>query len=81
MAIKYAVAWDNGNHASGTFPDRFDTEEEAQTFADNWADERNREDLSLTPEQVDECGGEGCYTAEVVEVDEPTEYEREGEGW
>jgi len=27
---KYAVNWDNGASACGTFPDRFATEEEAQ---------------------------------------------------
>lgn len=81
MAIKYAVYWDNGGEACGTFKDRFDTEDEAQSWADNWADERNLEDLGLSPEQVDELGGEGCYTAEVIELDEPTEEEKEGEGW
>jgi len=67
---KYAVNWDNGASACGTFPDRFATEEEAETFAENWARERNLEDLGLTDEQVEELGGEGCYTAEVIEVEE-----------
>jgi hypothetical protein len=73
MAITYAVNWDNGSEACGTFPYRFDTEAEAQEWADNWMNERNSEDLGLTPEQVEECGGEDCYTAEVIELDEPPE--------
>lgn len=66
---KFKVVWDNGASASGEFPYVFDTEQEAQEFADNWADERNLEDIGLTVNQVNECGGEGCYTAEVVEVE------------
>jgi hypothetical protein len=69
--MKYAVNWDNGNSACGTFPDRFDTEAEAEAFADYWARERNLEDLGMTDEDVEACGGEGCYTAEVIELDEP----------
>ena len=77
MAFK--VNWDNGAEACGTFPNDFDTETEAQEWADNWANERNLEDLGLTPEDVDELGGAGCYTAEVIEVeDEP---DNEGNGW
>jgi hypothetical protein len=68
MATKYAVYWDNGNGACGTFPQRFDTEEAAEAFADDWMNERNLEDLGMTPEQVGECGGEGCYVAEAVEA-------------
>lgn len=81
MATKYAVNWDNGGSACGTFPDRFDTWEEAEGFANQWAAERNLEDPGLTEADVDELGGEGCYTAEVIEVDEPTDEEQEGEGW
>lgn len=54
--MKYAVEWDNGN-ASGIFPERFDTEEAAQAFADNWLAEMN----NLEPDY------EG-YDAEVIEV-------------
>jgi hypothetical protein len=67
--MKYAVNWDNGGSACGTFQERFDTEEEAQTFADQWARERNMEDLGMTESEVEACGGEECYTAEVVEID------------
>jgi hypothetical protein len=66
---KYQVNWDNGGSACGTFPDVFNTRAEAQEFADVWAAERNLEDLGLTDEQVNECGGDGCYTAEVIETD------------
>jgi hypothetical protein len=68
MATKFQVQWDNGFNACGTFPQQFDTEGEAQAFADNWANERNLEDLGMTPEQVEAAGGDGCYTSEVVEV-------------
>lgn len=68
----YLVQWDNGGSDCGTFPQRFQTEAEAEAFATEWARERNLEDLGMTDEQVEECGGEGCYTAEVLEVeDEP----------
>lgn len=67
---KYAVNYDNGASDAGTFKQRFDTEAEAQAWADDWANERNLMDLGLTPEQVDERGGEGCYTAEVIELEE-----------
>lgn len=68
MTTKFAVNWDNGNGACGTFPERFDTEAEAEIWADNWARERNLEDLGLPEDEVEERGGEGCYTAEVIEV-------------
>ena len=67
---KYAVNWDNGNNACGTFPQRFRTAEQAEAFAENWMNERNLEDLGLTPEMVAGCGGEGCYTAEAIEFEE-----------
>jgi hypothetical protein len=67
--MPYYVNWDNGSEACGTFPQAFDTEAEAQAFADHWAEERNLEDLGLTSEDVEDRGGEGCYTAEVIEVE------------
>lgn len=67
---KYAVNWDNGAEACGTFPERFDTYEEAEAFAEYWARERNLEDLGMDDAAVNECGGESCYTAEVIEIDE-----------
>ena len=71
LMAKYAVNWDNGNGACGTFPERFDAEAEAEEFATDWARERNLEELGLDDAAVEERGGEGCYTAEVIEVDEP----------
>jgi hypothetical protein len=64
-AIKWYVYWDNGANASGTLPGGFDTEAEAQAYADQWARERNLEDLGFTDADVEERGGEGCYAAEV----------------
>jgi len=61
MVTRYAVNWDNGASACGTFAERFDTQAEAQAWADAWAFERN-----LDEEQPD---GEGCYTAEVIEIE------------
>ncbi len=68
MAFK--VNWDNGGEACGTFPYTFDTEEEAQAWADGWARERNFEDLGFDEAEVEERGGEGCYTAEVIEEED-----------
>lgn len=61
MATKFAVYWDNGASACGTFPDRFDTHEEAQAFAIDWVLK-----MDATRESDDEDG----YSAEVIEVDE-----------
>ena len=74
---KYAVYWDNGNSACGTFKERFDTWEEAEQWADNWARERNLEDLGMNDAEVEECGGEGCYTAEAIELEEDDELDPE----
>lgn len=71
--LKYAINWDNGSNACGTFPQRFDTESEAEAWGNAWADERNLEDLGLTREEVEERGGEGCYTAEVIEIEKAEE--------
>ncbi len=74
--MTYAINWDNGGEACGTFPQRFDNEPDAEAWAENWARERNLEDLGMSDADVEECGGEGCYTAEVIEVeDEPDEEE------
>jgi hypothetical protein len=70
MTMTWKVNWDNGSEACGTFPQAFDTEEAAEAFAENWAEERNLEDLGMTNEDVEAVGGEGCYTAEAIEVDE-----------
>ncbi len=80
--MTYKVNWDNGNSGCGTFPDVFQTEAEAEAFAENWARERNLEDLGLTDAEVEECGGEGCYTAEVIVVEDTPdvdEYDVENE--
>lgn len=58
--MRWAVYWDNGGNACGTFPQRFATEEEAQAFADDWMTEMN----AIDP--VDE--GEEGYYAEPMEV-------------
>ncbi len=64
----FAVNWDNGNGACDTFDERFESEQDAQDFADNWCRTMN----SL---EADYDG----YTAEVIELeDEP---DTEGEGW
>jgi len=34
MAGEWAVYWDNGREACGTFPERYDTEEEADAAAE-----------------------------------------------
>lgn len=36
MTKKWAVNWDNGAHACGTFKERYDTEEEAAQAATEW---------------------------------------------
>jgi len=59
----FIVNWDNGNGACGTFPNRFETEEEAEAFALEWEFEMNAEEGLVV------VGGEGCYVAEVVEVE------------
>ena len=70
MKTRYAVNWDNGGEACGTFPQRYDTYQDAEAFASYWARERNLEDLGMWDEDVEACGGEGCYTAEAIEVEE-----------
>lgn len=47
-AMTFAVNWDNGGKACGTFPYRFETEDEASVWAENWARERNLEDLGMS---------------------------------
>ena len=60
--MKYRVYWDNGAHACGTFPYVFDTYEDAEAFADDWADECNMRDFGTRTPDGD------CYTAEVIEA-------------
>ena len=63
MATKYAVNWDNGAEACGTFPERFDTEEAAEAFGNDWVAEMT----FLTPELTEEDEG---YSFEVIEIEE-----------
>jgi hypothetical protein len=65
---RFKVYWDNGASACGTFDDVFDTREAAQEFADTWAADMNRECEGKSPDEVEACGGEDCYTAEVIEA-------------
>jgi hypothetical protein len=58
---KYKVNWDNGKEACGTFPYVFDTEADAQAFADEWMHESNVRDG---------CDPDDGYSAEVIEVPE-----------
>jgi len=62
-APKFRVNWDNGRSGCGTFPYTFDTEQEAQAFADDWAAESNARD-GCDPDSDD------CYSAEVIQVEE-----------
>lgn len=62
MANTWKVYWDNGNHACGVFPYVFETEAEAQAFADEWSAESNMRDRR-DPESED------CYSAEPVPHD------------
>jgi hypothetical protein len=57
--MAWKVYWDNGRNACGTFPDEFETEEDAQAYADPWMAERNAEE-GLDPDD------EESYFAEVV---------------
>lgn len=68
--MAYAVNWDNGAEACGTFPQRFDTEAAAEAFAEDWV-------VEMTGLIEEDYEGEG-YSAEVIFVeDEPTEDEKE----
>lgn len=58
---KWAVYWDNGKEACGTFPQRYTTEDEAQTAADEWAAEMNAMD-GIDPESED------SYSAEPIQI-------------
>jgi hypothetical protein len=61
--MKYAVNWDNGAEACGTFPQRFETEAAAQAFAEDWQ-------VEMTGLIDADYEGDG-YTAEVILVEEP----------
>jgi hypothetical protein len=75
---KYAVYWDNGNHACGTFPERYDTEEEAERAAENWVAEAR---IEWGVEEDDEDGP----IAEAIEIIDPPAPDEESllrkEGW
>lgn len=55
----FKVYWDNGASGCGTFPQVYETEAEAQAFADRWVAEMCAQD-GLDPE------GPEVYFAEVV---------------
>jgi hypothetical protein len=59
--VSFRVAWDNGASACGTFPQVFETEDEADTFGREWAYECNVRDFG-TDDPVD------GYSYDVVEV-------------
>ena len=71
---KYKVNWDNGSNACGTFPYVFDTEAQAQEFADNWASEMNAE-AGIDPD--DEDSEDEPYSAEPIEVEDQPEPDEE----
>lgn len=60
--MAYKVNWDNGNHACGTFPQTFETEELAEAFAEDWV-------VEMTGLIEDDYDGEG-YSAEVILIEE-----------
>lgn len=55
---QWAVNWDNGANASGTFPERYATEAEAEAAAKAWEAEMGLEDPA------------GDYSAEAIEIEE-----------
>ena len=61
MATTYRVNWDNGASACGTFPDVFDSYEDAEVYGNEWADECNLRDFGTTEPEGD------CYTFDVIE--------------
>jgi len=65
---KYQVNWDNGNHACGTFPEVFDTEEAAEAFGANWRREMCLID-GIDPDDEDD----ESYSYEVIEIEEDDE--------
>jgi hypothetical protein len=68
--VKYKVNWDNGESACGTFPQVFDTEDDAQEFADSWVNEMCSRD-GIDPDSED------AYFAEVIQVPEEAKYDEE----
>lgn len=58
---KWKVVWDNGNHASGEFPELHDTEEEAEAAGKEWVSNM---------EMSDPDAPEDSYTFDVVEVED-----------
>jgi hypothetical protein len=61
--VHYAVDWDDGGSACGTFDDRWETYEHARKWADRWAREGNCDDHGLSDADVAKVNGQGCYTA------------------
>lgn len=61
LVTKYRVVWDNG-HACDSFPDLYDTEEDAEMAGNNWRTEMIAMDDN--PEEAAEA-----YSYEIVEVE------------
>jgi hypothetical protein len=55
---QWAVNWDNGANASGTFPERYATEAAAEAAAADWEADMGLEDPA------------GDYSAEAIEIEE-----------
>lgn len=62
MSTKFAVSWDNGASACGTFPWRFDTEADAEAYGREWAYESNVRDFG-DPDPLD------GYSYEVIAIE------------
>ena len=59
--MKWLVTWDNGNGACGSFPQEFDSWEDADAHGKEWADESNAR-AGIDPDVED------GYSYDVVEV-------------
>lgn len=60
----YVVVWDNGDGASGTFPEEFETETAAQEYGERWAHDSNVRDFG-------KADVEDGYSFEVEEKEVP----------
>jgi peptide subunit release factor RF-3 len=65
MAIKYAVYWDNGNGACGTFEQRFDTEEARSMDAKD----QTKLDEAIAGRVYDALPHGGFEVGDTIEVD------------
>jgi hypothetical protein len=75
MKLVYRVYWDNGASACGTFPQIFDTEEEADAYGEQWAKECNlRDGLN---EEDEESYSYDVLTEELLDEEEIEEDQTE----